>query len=63
VNLEIRPVETFEEAQPENVIEVEVRKENVYSSQVGWQLLAQGQDSGASIQDHRRVRRGRYFYT
>jgi hypothetical protein len=61
VYLEIRPVEPCEEAQPEDVIHVEVREQKVYPLQIGRELLAHGADSGAGIEDHSRVRCRSHF--
>jgi hypothetical protein len=63
VYIQIRSVEPCEEAQPEDVIEVEVCEKNVYPLQIGGELLAHGADSGAGIEDHSRVRYDIDFYT
>jgi hypothetical protein len=48
VYIQIRSVEPFEEAQPDDVIEVEVCEKNVYPLQIGGELSAHGADSGAA---------------
>jgi hypothetical protein len=63
VYIKIRSVEPREEAQPEDVIEVEVCEKKVYPLQIGWELLAHGADSGAGIEDNSRVRYRIHFDT
>jgi hypothetical protein len=61
VYVEVRPVEPCEKAQPEDVIHVEVGEQKVYPLQIGGELLAHGADSGASIEDHSRLRGRSHF--